>query len=165
MKVYEIDSELEFLEVLLNAYEPESADYIEAQQKLEDVKIEKDLKVSACGRVVKNLMASIKAHEDEVRVLNARKKRLKNDLEFVKGLIELLLNRNNEFENFEDGAIKISWRKAVDELEFEESKLPDEFKKIEVTPKLSEMRKFIKENGRQEWGDLNINQKKNIWIR
>lgn len=165
MKVYEIKSAFEAIAVKLEAYEdmPEMLEAVRAE--LVAMEYERDEKVYNIGRWYKNLNLAIEAHASEIKVLQKRKKTLENKTAFLKELLAMLLEEDGVYRDYEDGALKISWRKDSDELIFDMDKVPEDLKRIKIEPRLDEMKKVIKEKGRQLWGDLKQSFKKNIWIR
>ena len=173
MNIYELDAEIEAFEVKIEAYEGNEEKVEALRDGLAYLKGERDWKIKNMGRWYKNLTASVDAYASEIRTLQARKKSAQAKADSIKNFLGTVVLKIGE--KYDDGAVKISWRAKPAELIFDEEKVPDELKKIEVTYKKAEMRKLLKptekdEDGdmipvKKDWGYLEPVDDKTIWIR
>lgn len=154
MTIYEID------EAILDCVDQETGDIVDIE-RLEKLEMERDKKVSNVACWIKDLKAEAEAIKNEVDKLSARRKADENKIESLKRYLEYALNGTK----FKDERCSISYRRSetVEVSKDAESKLPDEFIKIERTVKKSELKDAMKLGF--EFEGCQLVEKNNIQVR
>lgn len=173
MKLYEINLELEKLFDLYSDDEVNSennnSSYGKNQldRQIDELKIQRQVKIQNIALLYKNLSAFQTAVADEIKNLQQKKKQIENKIEFIKNYL-----RNNLFEGEKINGenFSISWRKS-DSIEV--SPFLDEKKFAEQYPELvslkieiqkSKIKELIKTTGLIPEG-IDFVEKQNIIIK
>ena len=151
MNIYEIDNEFASkMNELLEIFDEETGEitdldrFEELKKSLDELKEERDRKISNVACWYKGLLAEAEAIKAEKQNLAKRQQSLENKAESLKKYLEYAL----QGEKFEDARCKIYYRtsEAVTFSDgFDYSKLPTEFQKVTVEPKKAELKKAIKD--------------------
>lgn len=154
MNLYEIEGAIMSL---VDEETGEVADY----EALEALEMERDKKISNLGCFIKNLRAEAAAIKAEKMALAARQQAVENHVE----RLEEYLSRYMNGTKFEDGRVKISWRKSesveIDEGAIDE--LPARFIKVERSIMKSPLKDALK--GGQQFDGCRLVTKQNIQIK
>ena len=117
-------------------------------------------------RIVLYLGAKVKEYDLLADAIKAETKRLRARAATLENQSERLKNyiRSNipEGQKYEDGRVKLSWRKSVGVLIRDMSALPDRLVKVERTPMLAEIKKELKEH---ELPGAELEKRNNLVIR
>ena len=136
MTIYEID------EAILGCIDMETGEVIDLD-RLNELEMKREQKISNVACWYKDLIAEADAIKAEEQNLNRRRKVCENKAESLKNWLAYVLNGNK----FEDSRNKISYRRS-ESVTFAEGfdieSLPEQFKKITVEPKKTEIKNFLK---------------------
>lgn len=124
MTLYEIE------EAMLECVDEETGDVIDID-KLNDLEMERDKKISNIGCWIKDLKAEAEALKTEKKALEKRQMVAEHKAESLKDYLQTYLNGGK----YKDSRISISYRtsKAVDIAEdLDVNDLPDDYKRIKV---------------------------------
>jgi len=136
MTIYEID------EAILGCIDMETGEVIDLD-RLNELEMKREQKISNVACWYKDLIAEADAIKAEEQNLNRRRKVCENKAESLKNWLAYVLNGNK----FEDSRNKISYRRS-ESVAFAEGfdieSLPEQFKKITVEPKKTEIKNFLK---------------------
>lgn len=149
MTLYEIDSKI------LECVDSETGEVID-EEKLNQLEIERNSKISqvACWR--KSLVAEAKAIKEEKMALAKRQQACENKANSLDKWIEYALNG----EKFKDARVSISYRKTESVQVEDPTKLPVEFQKITIEPKKTELKEAIKSG--QSFEGVTLEEKNNL---
>lgn len=154
MTLYEID------EAILDLVDEETGEVIDLEA-LEMLEMERDKKISNVACWIKDLKAEAEAIKAEKMNLAKRQATCENKVEQLKKYLADALGGVK----FKDSRCSISYRKSesvqLDDMAI--FKLPDEFVKIEKSPKLTEIKNAIKEG--QSFEGVKLVTNNNIQIR
>lgn len=124
MTLYEIE------EAMLECVDEETGDVIDID-KLNDLEMERDRKISSIGCWIKDLKAEAEALKTEKQALEKRQMVAEHKVDSLKNYLQTYLNGGK----FKDSRISISYRtsKVVDIAEdLNVNDLPDDYKRIKV---------------------------------
>lgn len=154
MTLYEIDEEI------LNLVDQDTGEVIDVE-RLEQLEMERDKKVSNVACWIKNLKAEAEALKAEKNNLAKRQTACENKAEQLKDYLTYALNGMK----YKDARCSISYRKS-ESVELDDTAintLPDEYIKIEKTVKKAELKDAIKAG--YEFEGCRLVEKNNIQIR
>lgn len=137
MTLYEIDS------AILDCIDQETGEIIDSD-KLTALNMEREKKISNVACWIKDLKAEAEALKAEKQNLAKRQQICENKVESLKNWLSFALNG----EKYKDSRCSISYRKSasVNFAEgFDFNTLPDDFKKVTVEPKKTEIKNAIKD--------------------
>ena len=171
MKLYEIQEDqsniLQQMMVIANDFELKGE---ERDQRLE--KLQRNLnmltgrktdKILNIAVFIKNIKSDVEQLKEETRVLQAKKKRYENKIEYLEWL---LMNNIDVGEEFEDSRVRISWRKSsklkIDEGT--ENDLPETYKEYILKVLKRELKQDIK-SGKISPVNARIIQMQNLQIK
>ena len=120
---------------------------------LEGIESEKVLNLT---RAFKNALSIAKSIDDEIKALTTRKKSHQRKAESIKKFLSYIVTPGDKFE---DATAKIGWRKS-DTVWFDienVQELPEEAIKITKTVNKTNLKKWIKENGDNEYCRIETN--------
>ena len=120
---------------------------------LEGIESEKVLNLT---RAFKNAQSMSKLIDDEIKALTVRKKSHQTKADNIKKFLSYIVTPG---EKFEDATAKIGWRKS-ETVWFDienQSELPEEAIKITKTVNKTNLKKWIKENGDNEFCRIETN--------
>lgn len=135
MKLYELSKEIACLEHLTEC-EPTASDetLAEAQEYLNNLKLERSEKIESCVALIKNWEALEDAIKAEEAALKARRESLERRAIWLKHYIGFCLQPG---ERFESARCKVSWRKSESVEITNEVNVPDEYTEWVVTKKIN----------------------------
>lgn len=154
MKLYEINQEI------MDCIDMETGEIID-QERLEQLNMAKDEKLTNIALLYINMKADAEAYEKQEKKFTALKKNAKATMEWCKNT----LAKELEGQAFRDVEKRfgISWRKS-EKLEITEpEKISDEWKKIEIKYDLTGMKQAIKGGAQVDGAVISVNN--NIQIR
>lgn len=154
MKLYEID------QAILECIDAETGEILDAD-KLNSLEMARDQKISNVACWLKDLKAENEAIKAEKQNLTKRETSNSNLMERLKGWIDFALDG----QKFKDGRVSISYRSS-ESVEVDENvvdNLPEEFVKVEKSPKKKELKEAI-ESG-QTFDGVQIVSKKSVIVR
>ena len=162
MKLYELKAEYEILLQAAFDYAEENEGAIpdDLALYLESVGANYEEKIHNCLLYYKNQQAEADAINAEAKKLSARAKSASNRAEWMKKYLQSCCTEGVKC-SFPDAAI--SWRKSKSVDIIDESKVPDEYCKIERTPKKKLIEAAIKAGENIEYAS--IVEKKNLQIK
>lgn len=151
MNIYDIDIALvNASEAILEVFDEETGEVTDIDQfealkaEIDGLQMAREQKISNVACWIKNLTAEAEAIKAEKQNLAKRQQALENKAANLKKYLEYALHG----EKFEDARCKISYRSS-ESITFAEgfdySKLPEEFQKVTVEPRKTELKKAIKE--------------------
>lgn len=151
MNIYELDAEFsKVMDELLSVFDEETGEvtdidrFEELKKALDGLAEERKQKISNVACWYKSLVAETEAIKAEKQNLAKRQQALERKSENLKKYLEYALHG----EKFEDARCKISYRSS-ESITFAEgfdyTKLPEEFQKVTVEPRKTELKKAIKE--------------------
>ncbi len=123
--IYEIDKQI------ADCIDFETGEVID-EEKLEQLQIERDVKIENIALFIKNLNADIKALKEEETNLAERRKSKENKVEQLKNYLTSVL----DLVPFESARAKISFRKSVAVNILDETRIPSEYTKTETVVKV-----------------------------
>lgn len=105
-------------------------------------------KAESYCKFIRNNDSDINGIDEEIKRLNSRKKALKTLNERLKENLSAGMAAT-ERDKFAAGTFKLSFRSTTrcEVMEDAIDELPDEFKKVEISPKKAEIAKFLKDGG------------------
>ena len=176
MTIYELDEEIgkildeldDFIESDGDVINTETGEvltidaYMELQARLDQLAEKRDEKISNIACWIKQLKADSEAIKKEKLNLEKRQKYCDNKVESLKQYLMYALNG----EKFKDSRVNISYRsskKVSYTSDFDVNKLPDEFKRIKIEPKATELKEAI-ESG-QTFEGVEVVNNTNIQIK
>ena len=129
---------------------------------IEGLNIDRDAKLENIGRLYKNESALADMIDVEIKALQTRKKTHQNKAEWLK---EWARANMQPGEKREFSACSYAWRasESVEVLNLE--KLPDQFKKVEVSAMKKEIGAAIKAGVKFESDVVRVNKKNNLQIK
>ena len=154
MTLYEIE------ESILACVDPETGDIVDIE-RLEELELARDTKISNIGCWIKDLKA-------EAEAIKAEKMNLAKRQEAAEHKAEQLKNYLSEYlagAKFKDARVSISYRKS-ESVEIEDGaieELPTRFIKVEKTVRKAELKDAMK--GGQKFDGCRLVEKNNIQIR
>ena len=154
MTLYEIDEEI------LNLVDQETGEIVDIE-RLEELEMERDKKVSNVACWIKNLKAEADALKAEKNNLAKRQSACENKAEQLKDYLSYALNGMK----YKDARCAISYRKS-ESVEIDDAaidSLPEEYIKIEKSVKKTELKDAIKAG--YEFEGCRLIEKNNIQIR
>lgn len=118
----------------------------EAMKQLEQLEIDREIKLENCGIAIKNLMAEVEAIQDEIKAL---KRRAETKAHKIERLAEYV-KKSLKGETFETSKVVYGYRKSEKVEIIDEDMIPDKWCNFETTKKpiKSEIKKAIK-NGEE----------------
>ena len=128
MKLYDINHEILILESHMEA--AEAADQPAPQvwkQHLDDLKIDRHIKIENCGIMIKNWTALAESIKAEEQALKRRREILENRAEWLKNYLQFNLEPG---EKYDAGRVQLSWRKSQAVEIVDEFKIPDDYIKV-----------------------------------
>ena len=145
MNLYEINSQIENFEF---KFDEETGEVLNMNE-LDELQMEKDEKIENIALWIKNLKADEKALDDEIKVLQARKKAKKNRVENLSSYLEMALNGSK----FERNRVSISFRKSTSVIIDDEQGFIDMFgetemisQKVVTSINKKEVKAYLKDN-------------------
>ena len=138
MTIFDIDQEI------LSCIDTETGEVIDLE-KLEALQMERDRKIHNVACWYKELNAEAEAIKSEKQKLAKRQQVCENKAESLKKYLAFVLDG----EKFKDGAVSISYRTTKSVVfydDFDYSTLPEEYQKVTIEPKKTELKQAI-ENG------------------
>ena len=161
LKLYEIDYNLECLlnEINFHAEHNEGEIPEELDSYLDEMLLEKEVKVLDISRYIKSLKAEAEAIKGEVDKLTKRKQTLSN---FAYRLKQYLLMHLHSGEKYSDSNTKLSWRKSESVNVIDLDLIPDGFCDLIKKPQLSVIKKHIKSG--EQIGGVSLVEKHNLII-
>ena len=138
MTIFDIDQEI------LSCIDTETGEVIDLE-KLEALQMERDRKIHNVACWYKELNAEADAIKSEKQKLAKRQQVCENKAESLKKYLAFVLDG----EKFKDGAVSISYRTTKSVVfydDFDYSTLPEEYQKVTIEPKKTELKQAI-ENG------------------
>lgn len=139
--LYEINEQIEALtEQLIDDETGEINE--EVMEQLEQLEIDRNEKIEACGIVMKQLASEIEAINREIKALKARAEAKANRHDRIGEYVKATLHG----EKFETAKVAFSYRKSQSVEVTDESIIPDEWCKFETTrkPVKTEIKKALK---------------------
>jgi hypothetical protein len=143
LRLYEVDEELQVLDVMIDEYASENngeiPDFLNDElERLQGERAEKCLKV---GAWIKNLIAESTAYKNEAKILTKKAKACDNKVESLKGFLAYVLEPN---EKHKDSRVTLTWRKSkrviVDAIIDD---IPEEYVKVTKAADLSGLKTAI----------------------
>lgn len=154
MTIYEIDEEI------LNLVDQETGEVVDID-RLEELQMERDKKVSNVACWIKNLKAEAEALKAEKDNLAKRQQSCEKKIEQLMNYLAYALNGMK----YKDARVSVSYRKSetveVDDMAI--FKLPEEFIKVEKSVKKTELKDAMKLGF--EFEGCKLVEKNNIQIR
>lgn len=155
MTLYEIEAEI------MNCIDEETGEIIDLD-RLNDLEMERDRKISNVACWIKDLKAEAEAIKAEKQALDKRQKAAENKAESLKGWLQSIL----QGEKFKDSRCSISYRKS-ERVDFSDSfdlnSLPDSMKKVTIEPRKTEIKDYLKTGATIE--GVELVESSNIQIR
>ena len=146
MTIYQINEEI------MNCIDEETGEIIDID-RLNELEMERDTKISNVACWIKDLKAEAEAIKAEKQALEKRQKAAENKAESLKQWLQTVL----EGEKFKDARCSISYRKT-EKVVFDEgfcfSSLPGQFKKVTVEPKKTEIKDYLKTGAELEGAQI-----------
>lgn len=155
MTLYEISQEI------LECIDQETGEVID-EERLTALNMAFDQKVSNVACWIKDLLAEAEAIKTEKQNLARRQQVCENKAESLKKWLAFALNG----EKFKDARCNISYRKSTSVAfreDFNIDTLPEEFKKVTVEPRKTEIKNAIK--GGTEFDGVVLEEKTNMVIQ
>mgnify|MGYP002516159834 CR=1 FL=1 len=155
MTLYEISQEI------LECIDQETGEVID-EERLTALNMAFDQKVSNVACWIKDLLAEAEAIKTEKQNLARRQQVCENKAESLKKWLAFALNG----EKFKDARCNISYRKSTSVAfleDFNIDTLPEEFKKVTVEPRKTEIKNAIK--GGAEFDGVVLEEKTNMVIQ
>lgn len=152
MKIHEIDAKI------LECIDEETGEILD-EEKLRELEMERDAKISNVACLYKDTMALVKAIKEERSDLMKRQQSAENRAESCKKFLEFVLGG----EKFKDGRVSISYRKSESVQVEDVTKLPEEFKKVTIEAKKTELKDAIKAG--KTFEGVYLEEKNNMQIR
>lgn len=155
MKIYEIDALIE------SCIDAETGEIID-EKMLTALNMERDKKISNVACWIKNLKAEAEALKTEKQNLEKRQKSCENKVESLKRWLAFALAG----EKYKDSRVSISYRKSESVAfsdNFNIANLPEEFQKVTIEPKKSEIKDYLKSGATID--GCYIEESNNIQIR
>jgi hypothetical protein len=142
MKLYDINNEILVLEHHMEVAEDagEAAPQV-WKNHLDELKIDRHLKIEGCAVMIKNWTALAESIKAEEQALKRRREILENRAEWLKNYLQYNLKPG---ERYNAGRVELAWRKSEAVEITDEFKVPDQFIKIEQVSKIDKL--AIKEN-------------------
>lgn len=122
------------------------------EQELEELNLARDEKVENILLWVKNLKAEAKAIREEEEALADRRGSMENQIDRLMDYVALGLNG----EKFETPRVKVQWRNTEAVEILDEANVPEEFLKVEKTPKKTDIKQYLKAHKDEniEWATI-----------
>lgn len=142
MKLYEINQEI--MQIYSESVDPETGELLVDLdfEKLNYLKVARDMKVLNLGKFVKNLDAELTAVNNEKTKFLKREQSLKRQIESIK---TYLAKNMAEGEKFKDTQIMVSWRMPGEQVHVSNvDMLPEKYKRISVDANKVELKRAIK---------------------
>lgn len=155
MTIYEIDN------AILECIDQETGEIIN-EEMLTALNMEREKKISNVACWVKNLKAEAEALKTEKQNLEKRQKACENKAESLKRWLAFALAG----EKYKDSRVSISYRKSESvgfSDNFNVANLPEEFQKVTIEPKKSEIKDYLKSGATID--GCYIEESNNIQIR
>lgn len=133
MNLYEID------EQILSCVDLDTGEVID-EEMLDQLAMERDRKLENIACWVKNLKAEISAFKEEEKNLKNRREVLEHKQERLSNYLQKYLNGSK----FETAKCKISYRKSEKVEVSDLDSIPEEFLKVTVEPKKSDIKQALK---------------------
>ena len=128
MTLYEIDRAIE--EAILNATDKDTGELIGDLDLLDELRIERDIKIENIGLYIKNLVSEAERIKEEEMALHERRKVKENKAERLKKYLSDALDGNK----FETAKIAMSFRRSTSVDIEDTDKLPKELCSVTITP-------------------------------
>ena len=155
MTLYEIN------QAILDTVDQETGEIIDLD-RLNALEMERDQKISNVACWIKDLKAEAEAIKAEKQALEKRQKAAENTAESLKQWLQFALNG----EKFKDARCSISYRRS-ERVVFEDgfllNSLPEQFKKVTIEPKKTEIKDYLKTGATLE--GVELVESSNIQIR
>ena len=129
---------------------------------IEGLNIDRDAKLENIGRLYKNESALADMIDAEIKALQARKKTHQNKAEWLKEWAKANMQPGEKRE-FSACSYAWRWSESVEVLNLE--KLPDQFKKVEVSAMKKEIGAAIKAGVKFESDVVRVNKNNNLQIK
>lgn len=133
MNLYEID------EQILSCVDLDTGEVID-EEMLDQLAMERDCKLENIACWIKNLKAEISAFKEEEKNLKTRREVLEHKQERLSNYLQKYLNGSK----FESTKCKISYRKSEKVEVSNLDSIPEEFLKVTVEPKKSDIKQALK---------------------
>lgn len=160
MTIFELSENAQLLSQLIEEAQANGEEDMQALiDTLEANQEALDLKLNNVGWLIAQTETEAKAYEEQERRFKEKKDRAKKKIDQLKSLITYVLTSQN-INKLKTDHFAYSFRKSVATKVVDVDKVPAEFvkEKITKTPNLSEIKKYIKEHGEQEWAKLEERQ-------
>ena len=136
MTLYEINEEI------MNCIDEETGEIIDID-RLNELEMARDTKISNVACWFKDLKAEAEAIKAEKQALEKRQKAAENKAESLKQWLQVVL----EGDKFKDARCSISYRRS-ERVVFEDgfllNNLPEQFRKVTIEPKKTEIKDYLK---------------------
>lgn len=144
MKLYELRAEYEAAMARIEAYAAEHEGEIppDMEAELDAIVADTDEKIQNCAMAYKGMVAEACAIDDEERKLAKRRHAIENRAEWLKQYIAAHVGAGAKY-TFPQVSLRSSRSNAVEV--FDESELPDNFKRYTVAPDKAEIRAAIRQ--------------------
>ena len=152
MKIHEIDVRI------LECIDEETGEILD-EDMLRELEMERDAKISNVACLYKDTIALVKAIKEERSDLLKRQQSAENRAESCKKFLEFALGG----EKFKDGRVSISYRKSESVQVEDVTKLPEEYQKVTVEAKKTELKDAIKAG--KTFEGVYLEEKNNMQIR
>lgn len=165
MTLYEINQEIAAIIDDLEYIDEETGEvYIseEALARLQQLNIDRDVKLENIGAFIKNLDAEVKAMKDEIKNLRERIGRKERKAEQLAQMVNVDLQAHGETKK-EFPKVAYSFRKSTAVEITDEEKLPKEYMKVTYEPSKTEIKKAIQKG--LEVPGAELVEKQNLQIK
>ena len=162
MRLYDLKAEYDLLILKVNQLAEENEGVIpdEMSEKLDQVSNDLEDKIINCGHAYKNYLAEAEGIDSEIKRLTGRKNTAKSTAEWLKKYMASCVPAGYKYTS---PTISIGWRNSKSVVIDNEAEIPEEFFKVEKSPKKTEIKKAI-ESGFNISG-AHIEEKQNIQIK
>lgn len=157
LKLYEIDKVIQDILDAVYKYAEENEGEIpdDLDCLLSKMEVEREKKILDIARYIKSMNAEADAIKSEYTILQGRQRTIRN---YAYRLKTYLISSLHTGEKIKDSNTALSWRKSEQVKIIDESKLSDDYFKIERTPQLTLIKNSIKSGSTIEGAMLVQNQ-------
>lgn len=157
MKLYELNALIEGFEFDIDEETGEILNY----DDLENLELERNVKIENIALWIKNLKAEAEALKSEKMAFAKRQQIAENKAESLKNFLEFALKG----EKFKTDKVELTYRKSETvEIDPDEiGSLPEEFKRVKVEPDKTALKKAIK--GGESFKGVHLVEKNNLQIK
>lgn len=157
MKLYELNALIEGFEFDIDEETGEILNY----DDLENLELERNVKIENIALWIKNLKAEAEALKSEKMAFAKRQQIAENKAESLKNFLEFAL----QGEKFKTDKVELTYRKSETvEIDLDEvDSLPEEYKRVKVEPDKTALKKAIK--GGESFKGVHLVEKNNLQIK